>query len=244
MEERLQKFLANQGVCSRRKAEQYILEGKVKVNGQVVTELGTKINTDVDKIEFNNKLISNETEKIYILLNKPIGYVTTVKDQFDRPTVMEFLKENGKPIKTKVVPVGRLDMYTSGALILSNDGDFIYQITHPKHEINKTYQVTVKGKITDSEIENLRSGVDIGDYITKPAQVKIMKIDEEKNISRIEITIHEGKNRQVRRMCESIGKKVLALHRSKIGNIDVKDLKLGRFRYLTDKEVKQLLTNF
>lgn len=244
MEERLQKFLANQGVCSRRKAEQYILEGKVKVNGQVVTELGTKINTDVDKIEFNNKLISNETEKIYILLNKPIGYVTTVKDQFDRPTVMEFLKENGKPIKTKVVPVGRLDMYTSGALILSNDGDFIYQITHPKHEINKTYQVTVKEKITDSEIENLRSGVDIGDYITKPAQVRIMKIDEEKNISRIEITIHEGKNRQVRRMCESIGKKVLALHRSKIGNIDVKDLKLGRFRYLTDKEVKQLLTNF
>lgn len=244
MEERLQKFLANQGVCSRRKAEQYILEGKVKVNGQVVIELGTKINTDVDKIEFNNKLISNETEKIYILLNKPIGYVTTVKDQFDRPTVMEFLKENGKPIKTKVVPVGRLDMYTSGALILSNDGDFIYQITHPKHEINKTYQVTVKGKITDSEIENLRSGVDIGDYITKPAQVRIMKIDEEKNISRIEITIHEGKNRQVRRMCESIGKKVLALHRSKIGNIDVKDLKLGRFRYLTDKEVKQLLTNF
>ena len=244
MEERLQKFLANQGVCSRRKAEQYILEGKVKVNGQVVTELGTKINTDVDKIEFNNKLISNETEKKYILLNKPIGYVTTVKDQFDRPTVMEFLKENGKPIKTKVVPVGRLDMYTSGALILSNDGDFIYQITHPKHEINKTYQVTVKGKITDSEIENLRSGVDIGDYITKPAQVRIMKIDEEKNISRIEITIHEGKNRQVRRMCESIGKKVLALHRSKIGNIDVKDLKLGRFRYLTDKEVKQLLTNF
>lgn len=180
MEERLQKFLANHGVCSRRKAEQYILEGKVKVNGQVVTELGTKINTDVDKIEFNNKLISNETEKIYILLNKPIGYVTTVKDQFDRPTVMEFLKENGKPIKTKVVPVGRLDMYTSGALILSNDGDFIYQITHPKHEINKTYQVTVKGKITDSEIENLRSGVDIGDYITKPAQVRIMKIDEEK----------------------------------------------------------------
>ena len=244
MEERLQKFLANQGICSRRKAEQYILEGKVKVNGQIVTELGTKINTDVDKIEFNNKLISNETEKKYILLNKPIGYVTTVKDQFDRPTVMELLKENGKPIKTKVVPVGRLDMYTSGALILSNDGDFIYQITHPKHEVNKTYQVTVKGKITDSEIENLRSGVDIEDYITKPAQVKIMKIDEEKNISRIEITIHEGKNRQVRRMCESIGKKVLALHRSKIGNIDVKDLKLGKFRYLTDKEVKQLLTNF
>lgn len=242
MEERLQKFLANQGICSRRKAEQYILEGKVKVNGQVVTELGTKINTDVDKIEFNNKLVSDNIEKVYILLNKPIGYVTTVKDQFNRPTVMELLKENGKQIKTKVVPVGRLDMYTSGALILSNDGDFIYQITHPKHEVNKTYQVTVKGKIEDSEIENLRSGVDIGDYITKPAQVRIMKIDEEKNISRLEITIHEGKNRQVRKMCEAIGRKVLALHRSKIGNIDVKDLKLGKYRYLTNKEVKQLLT--
>lgn len=116
---------------------------------------------------------------------------------------MELLKR----IKESVVPVGRLDMYTSGALILSNDGDFIYQVTHPKHEINKTYQVTVKGKITNEEVENLRNGVDIGGYITKPAQVRIMKVDEEKNISRIEITIHEGKNRQVRRMCEAIGKK-------------------------------------
>ena len=154
---------------------------------------------------------------------------------------MELLKERGNPIKTSVVPVGRLDMYTSGALILSNDGDFIYQVTHPKHEINKTYQVTVKGKITDDDVKKLQNGVDIGGYITKPAQVKIMKIDEEKNISRLEITIHEGKNRQVRRMCEVIDKKVLALHRSKIGNIGVKDLKLGEFRYLTNKEVQELL---
>ena len=237
MEERLQKFLANQGICSRRKAEEYILEGKVKVNGQVVTELGTKINPEKDKIEFNNKLVAIEVKKVYILLNKPIGFVSTVKDQFNRPTVMELLKK----VNENVVPVGRLDMYTSGALILSNDGDFIYQVTHPKHEINKTYQVTAKGKITNEEVENLRNGVDIGDYITKPAQVRIMKIDEEKNISRIEITIHEGKNRQVRRMCEAIGKKVLALHRSKIGDIEVKDLRLGEFRYLTNKEVKQIL---
>lgn len=237
MEERLQKFLANQGVCSRRKAEEYILAGKVKVNGQVVTELGTKINPEKDKIEFNNKLVETKIKKVYILLNKPIGYVSTVKDQFNRPTVMELLKK----VNESVVPVGRLDMYTSGALILSNDGDFIYQVTHPKHEINKTYQVTVKGRITNEEVENLRNGVDIGDYITKPAQVRIMKIDEEKNISRIEITIHEGKNRQVRRMCEAIGKKVLALHRSKIGDIGVKDLRLGESRHLTNKEVKQIL---
>ena len=238
MEERLQKFLANQGICSRRKAEEYILAGKVKVNGQVVTELGTKINPEKDKIKYNDKLVETDVKKVYILLNKPIGYVSTVKDQFNRPTVMELLKK----VNESVVPVGRLDMYTSGALILSNDGDFIYQVTHPKHEINKTYQVTVKGKITNEEVENLRNGVDIGGYITKLAQVRIMKVDEEKNISRIEITIHEGKNRQVRRMCEAIGKKVLALHRSKIGDIEVKDLKLGEFRYLTNKEVKQILT--
>lgn len=241
MEERLQKFLANNGICSRRKAEEAILEGKVKVNGQVITQLGVKINSEKDKIEFDNKTVSTNVDKIYILLNKPIGYVTTVKDQFNRPTVMELLKENGKKIKTSVVPVGRLDMYTSGALILSNDGEFIYKITHPKNEVNKTYQVTIKGKVTNEEIEKLKCGVNIGEYITKPAKVKIMKIDEEKNISRIEITIHEGKNRQVRKMCEAINKKVLALHRSKIGNIDVKDLKIGQFRYLSGKEIQNIM---
>lgn len=132
-------------------------------------------------------------------------------------------------------------MYTSGALLLSNDGDFIYQITHPKHEIDKTYQVTIKGIMTKEEIQKLRDGVDIGDYITKPAEVRIMKIDQEKNISRIEITIHEGKNRQIRRMCEAIEKKVLALHRSKIGKLTVKDLKLGTWRYLKGEEAKALL---
>lgn len=236
MEERLQKYLANQGICSRRKAEQYILDGKVKVNGKIVTELGTKINIETDKVEFAGKPVTNETKKVYILLNKPIGYVTTVKDQFNRDTVMQLIK-----IKEKVVPVGRLDMYTSGALLLSNDGDFIYQITHPKHEIDKTYQVTLKGQITEEEVEKLKNGVDIDDYITKPAKVRIMKIDNEKNISRIEITIHEGKNRQVRRMCEAIEKRVLALHRSKIGNLSVKDLKLGTWRYLSQKEVANLL---
>ena len=145
--------------------------------------------------------------------------------------------------KEKVLPVGRLDMYTSGALIFSNDGDFIYKITHPKHEISKTYQVTVKGIITLEEIEKLKNGVDIGDYITKKCEAKIMKIDKEKDISRVELVIHEGKNRQVRRMCEAIGKKVLALHRSKIGSLSVKDLKLGTWRYLKKSEVDMLLKN-
>ena len=132
-------------------------------------------------------------------------------------------------------------MYTSGALLLSNDGDFIYKITHPKHEINKTYTVTLKGIVTDKEIASLEKGVDIGEYITKPAKVKILKTDVEKNISRLEITIHEGKNRQVRKMCEAINKKVQALHRTKIGDISVKDLKLGQWRYLNEKEINQLV---
>ena len=233
MEERLQKYLANQGVGSRRKCEQYILDGRVTVNGVVIVELGTKINPSIDEICFDGKKVNKQDKKVYILLNKPIGYVTTVKDQFSRDTVMDLIK-----IKERVVPVGRLDMYTSGALILTNDGDFVYKCIHPKHEITKTYTVTLKGIITNNEVTQLREGVDIGGYITKPAKVKILKTDEEKDISRLEIVIHEGKNRQVRKMCEAVGRKVLALHRSKIGNIGVKDLSLGKWRYLSENEVR------
>lgn len=237
MEEiRLQKYIAECGITSRRKAEELIINGKIKVNGKVVTELGTKINPSNDIVEYDNKIIKQEHKNVYILLNKPIGYVTTVKDQFGRPSVLDLVK-----VKERIVPVGRLDFYTSGALILSNDGDFVYKITHPKHEIDKTYNATVKGIVTDDEIETLRKGVKIDHYITKPAKVKILKIDEEKNISRLEITIHEGKNRQVRKMCEAIGRRVIALHRSKIGNIGVKDLELGKWRYLTDQEINKLL---
>lgn len=244
MEEiRLQKYLSEAGIASRRKSEELILQGKIKVNGQVVTELGTKVNPEKDEVKYKDKLVKIENKKIYILLNKPIGYVTTAKDQFNRPTVIDLLKESKIKPKEQVLPVGRLDMYTSGALLLSNDGDFIFEITHPKHEITKTYQVTLKGIITENEVNQLRQGVDIGGYVTKPAKVKIMKIEENKNTSRVEITIHEGKNRQVRRMCEAVGKKVLALHRSKIGDITVKDLKLGEWRYLESEEVKGLLKN-
>ena len=241
MEERLQKFLARSGIASRRKSEELITSGKIKVNGQVVTELGIKINPEIDIVEYNGKQIKEENKKIYILLNKPIGYVTTVKDQFKRDTVMELVKG----IKERIVPVGRLDMYTSGALLLSNDGDFINKVTHPKHEIEKTYNATIVGKVTKEDVEKLTKGVEIQDdletYVTKPAKVKILKIDEEKNLSRIQITIHEGKNREVRKMCEAIGKKVIALHRTQIGNIDVKDLQLGKWRYLTEKEIQNLI---
>ena len=216
---RLQKYLADAGIASRRKAEELIKQGKVYVNGKIVNELGTKVTPNVDEIRYEGKKVEIEEKYIYILLNKPIGYVTTVKDQFNRDSVMDLVK-----IRKRLVPVGRLDMYTSGALILTNDGEFVYKVTHPKHEIEKTYTVTIKGIIKKEEVKNLEIGVDI----TKPAKVKILKTDEEKNISRLEITIHEGKNRQVRKMCEAIGHSVLALHRSKIAGIGVKDIPLRK----------------
>ena len=236
MEERLQKYLAECGIASRRKCEEYITQGKVQVNGKTITELGVKVNPEKDKITFEGKNVKQEERKVYILLNKPIGYVTTSDEQFGRDKVLDLVK-----VRERVVPVGRLDMYTTGALILTNDGDFVYKVTHPKHEITKTYTVTVKGIIKNEEVEQLRKGVKIDDYTTRPAKVKILKTDEEKDISRLEITIHEGKNRQVRRMCESVGRRVIALHRSKIGNIGVKDIELGKWRYLKDFEVKTLI---
>lgn len=234
---RLQKYMASQGIASRRKCEEYITQGKVKINGETVKELGIKVNPNKVKIEFNGKEIKNTHEPhVYILLNKPIDYVTTVKDQFGRNSVLDLVQ-----INKRIVPVGRLDMYTSGALILTDDGDFVYKITHPKHEITKTYTVTLKGIPTLDEIRNLENGVDIGGFTTSKAKVKILKTDEEAGTSRLEITIHEGKNRQIRKMCEAINKKVLALHRSKIGNIGVKDLKICTWRYLSQKEVELLL---
>ena len=197
---RLQKFLAECGVASRRKSEEYIIQRRVRVNGNVVTELGTKINPEKDVVEFdNNRLKRTKQPYTYILLNKPIDYVTTAKDQFNRKTVLDLIKTD-----KRLVPVGRLDMFTSGALILTDDGDFVFKIMHPKHEVTKTYTVTLIGIVTEDEVTKLKNGVDIGDFITNKATVKILKIDKEKNQSRLEITIHEGKNRQIRRMCEAI----------------------------------------
>ncbi len=238
-EMRLQKFLSNAGICSRRKAEELIVNGKVKVNGRIVTELGTKVDSEKDEIIFNNKKINTINEFKYILLNKPVGYVTTVKDQFDRPIVLDLIKD----CKEQLLPVGRLDMYTSGALILTNDGDFIYSVTHPKNEIEKTYNATVRGIITIDDVQKLEKGVEIDDYVSSPAKVKILKLDNEKNLSRLQITIHEGKNREVRKMCEAVGKNVVALHRAKIGNLDVKNLKIGQWRYLTKEEVEYFIKN-
>lgn len=236
MEVRLQKFLAECGVASRRKCEEFIIDGRVKVNNNVVTELGTKVNPEIDVIEVDGNVLNTE-KKVYILLNKPVGYVTTVSDEKERPTVMELLDG----VKEKVVPVGRLDMFTSGLLLLSNDGDFVYKVTHPKHETTKTYIVKTRGVPKESDLEKLRVGVKIDDYMTSPAEVNLLLKDNTNNIARIWIRIHEGRNRQVRKMCEAIGLSVIALKREGVGNLTCEGVERGKWRHLTEAEVEEIL---
>ena len=238
MEERLQKYLAQCGVASRRKCEELITTGQVKVNGKVITELGTKVNPQKDVVEVNGKIVGEE-KKVYILLNKPVGYVTTLSDEKERPTVMELLDG----VKEKVVPVGRLDMFTSGLLLLSNDGEFIYKVTHPKHETTKTYIVKTRGIPKESDLEKLRVGVKIDGYITAPASVNLLLKDNTNNIARIWIQIHEGRNRQVRKMCEAVGLSVIALKREGVGNLTCEGVERGKWRYLTKEEVKEIMNN-
>ncbi|MBQ6860198.1 MAG: rRNA pseudouridine synthase [Clostridia bacterium] len=238
MEVRLQKFLAECGVASRRKCEEIILDRKVKVNGKIVSELGTKVDPEKDIVEVNGQVLTNE-KKVYILLNKPVGYVTTMSDEKERPTVMELLDG----VKEKVVPVGRLDMFTSGLLLLSNDGEFIYKVTHPKHETTKTYIVKTRGVPKESDLEKLRRGVKIETYTTSPAKVELLLKDNVNDIARIWIQIHEGRNRQVRKMCEAIGLSVIALKREGVGNLNCEGVERGKWRYLTDDEVKDIMEN-
>ena len=238
MEVRLQKFMAECGVASRRKSEELILDRKVKVNGKVVSELGTKIDTEKDVIEVDGKIVSSE-KKVYILLNKPVGYVTTMSDEKERPTVMELLEG----VKEKVVPVGRLDMFTSGLLLFSNDGEFVNKVTHPKHETTKTYIVKTRGVPKESDLEKLRRGVKIETYITSPAKVELLMKDNTNNIARIWIQIHEGRNRQVRKMCEAIGLSVIALKREGVGKLNCEGVERGKWRYLTEQEVKDIMEN-
>ena len=226
--DRLNKFIASCGVCSRRKADELIQEGRVKVNGEVVTDFSVKVSQE-DKVELDGKTISKEAKKVYIMLNKPIGYVTTASDEKGRKNVLDLIYED-----VRVYPIGRLDMYTEGLLLLTNDGDFANKLMHPKFEIDKKYIVTTDTKVTRQMLETLRNGVDIGDYITREAKVE--KIDEE-NLS---ITIHEGKNRQVRRMCEAVGIKVMKLKRTKYGPLNLGDLPVAKYRYLTDFEIYSL----
>lgn len=230
---RLQKFLAEAGVASRRKAEELIAQCRVRVNGAVVTEMGKKV-AEGDYIEVDGKRVELKEKKVYIVLNKPSGYVTTVKDQFDRPTVLDLLGD----IKERVYPVGRLDYDTSGLLLLTNDGDFAYRLTHPKYEKKKVYISEVVGIPSQQQIIEFEKGLEIENFVTAPAKFRIL--EKKQNSSVVEITIHEGKNRQVRKMCESIGHPVIKLKRVAMGELNLANLPEGKWRYLEKKEVDLL----
>ena len=233
---RINKYIALCGVASRRKAEELILAGRVTVNDEVMTELSYKVDEENDIVKVDDKLIKEENKLVYILLNKPEGYITTVKDQFDRPSVLDLVSD----IKERVYPIGRLDYETSGLLLLTNDGDLTYKLTHPKHEVDKTYVARVKGKLTKEEIERFKTGLKIEDYTTAPAKLKVIKYDEQRDSSLLEIKIHEGKNRQVRKMCKAINHPVLRLKRTAMGKIRIGECEIGKYRYLTEDEVKYL----
>lgn len=231
--ERLQKVIANSGVASRRKAEELILNGRVKVDGKVILELGMKV-SDKAKIEVDNVLISKQ-DKVYYILNKPREIITSTKDEHGRKTVTDLIDE-----ERRIYPVGRLDYDTTGIIILTNDGEFANLLMHPRNEIDKVYVAKVKGIPLPSDLMKLKTGVIIDGVKTKKARVKLKKIDKENNTSIIELTIHEGKNHQVKKMFESIGYEVLKLKREKIAFLDLTGLKSGEYRKLNPKEVNRL----
>ena len=230
---RLQKFLAMANVASRRASEAIILEGRVKVNGCVVTELGTKVTLN-DKVEVDGEEVFVTKKKYYIMLNKPSGYVTTASDEMGRKTVLDLISD----INDRLYPIGRLDKDTEGLLLLTNDGDFAYEVAHPKHNVEKVYHAFVSGVPGKIALSKLEKGVVIDGVKTKNAVVDVLEIG--KNSSLVEIKIHEGRNRQIRKMFEAVGHKVIALQRVAVGRITLGNLPLGKWRHLTEAEIKIL----
>jgi 23S rRNA pseudouridine2605 synthase len=230
---RLNKYISHTGLTSRRKADELIFEGKVSVNGKVVMEPGFQVNLSNDQVEVDHKTVALESENVYIMLNKPIRYITSVKDQFDRPSVLDLVK-----VPQRVYPVGRLDYDSQGLLLLTNDGEMTYALTHPKHDIEKTYHVKVKGTVEDSVIDKLTKGIYIDSQRTKPCRIK--RIDETHQKTELQVTISEGRNRQIRKMFEHFHLRVTFLQRITIGNLHLGELGIGQWRYLTEEEVQNL----
>lgn len=224
---RINKYIAACGVCSRRKAEEYILSGRVRINDMVVSILSADVKEN-DEVFLDEKKIELENKYVYLMLNKPRGYVTTNNEQFGRKYTLDLIKEN-----VRVYPIGRLDMDTEGLLLFTNDGEFANMLTHPKNKIEKTYIVTTNTFVTNENVETLKKGVDIGGYVTKEAKVK--KIGEKK----IKIIISEGKNRQVRKMCSAVGLEVVNLKRVQISSLKLGNLACGKYRYLTKDEIRK-----
>lgn len=234
MRERLQKVLANAGVASRRKCEELILAGKVKVNGKVINELGAKADIGRDTIIVEGQKLERSTRLVYILLNKSKGVVSSVTDPSGRKTVVDVLHS----VKERVYPVGRLDYNTEGLLLLTNDGDLTYALTHPKHQITKVYRARVTGVPTDETLEKLATGVKLEDGMTAPATIGL--IDTKEGNAVVEFHLTEGRNRQVRRMCEAVGHPVISLKRVQVAFLTLKGVPRGRYRFLTRGEVERL----
>ncbi len=235
MEERLQKILAKAGIASRRKAEQLILEGRIRINGRVVSEVGSKADPILDTITCDNRPIVIE-EKIYILLNKPAGYVTTLSDPQGRPVVSDLVAN----IPLRLFPVGRLDLETEGALLMTNDGELGNAILHPSYEVNKTYEATIIGSPAEEKLNLLRQGIRIDGVQTRPAQIRVLKRRKEQ--TQVEVIIHEGKKRQVRKMFQAISHRVLHLKRTAYGNLRLGALPVGKYRILSQNDLKNIFS--
>jgi 23S rRNA pseudouridine2605 synthase len=233
IKQRLQKIIAAAGLASRREAERWIEQGRVTVNGGVAS-LGDGADPAIDRVAVDGKLIGAAEKKVYILLNKPVGYVTTMRDPEGRPVVSDLLKD----IAERVVPVGRLDLTTEGLLLLTNDGDLAQRLSHPRFHVNKTYLARVRGEVDAVALEKLGKGVMLDDGMTSPANVEMVR--RPGSHSWLKITIHEGRNRQVRRMCETLGYSVSRLKRIEYAFLDDRDLKPGQYRHLTAKEIQRL----
>lgn len=233
--ERLNKFLAQAGVASRRQADLIIQAGRVRVNGTVVSEMGIQINPQGDLVEVDGQPVKNRAEYEYLILHKPPGYLSTVRDPFQRPTVIDLLPKT----ESRLYPVGRLDLDTSGLLFFTNDGDLTLALTHPRHLVEKVYQAKVSGMPTDSELEELTQGILLDDGLTAPAKIALDRVENGNAI--IRITLREGRKRQVKRMMRAIGHPVLSLHRKAMGPLTLGELKPGECRRPTEAELNELL---
>lgn len=230
---RLQKYLAECGVASRRKSEELIAAGKVKVNG-VTALIGDKVNPKHDKVTVSGKKAVSVKKNVYIMLNKPRGFITTMNDEHDRKCVAELVKD----INTRVYPVGRLDRESEGLLIMTNDGEFTNALTHPSKHVSKTYRVTIRPTITKEQATEFRNGIEIYGRMTAPADLRVLETQENRTV--VEVTIYEGRNRQIRKMFEALGIEVARLKRTKVGNLKLGMLKQGAYRHLTEDEVSSL----
>lgn len=231
---RLQKFIAECGIASRRSAEKMIESGRVYVNGELVDYMGCVIDPDCDVVEIDGRVIKQESRKYYIMLNKPKNYVTTVSDDLGRPTVMHLVSD----INARIYPVGRLDFDTTGLLIMTNDGDFANILTHPKHTVNKTYIARIDKMLSEEQLQRLQRGIELDGVMTAPARAENIK--RPKHGFEVKITIHEGRNRQVRRMLEAVGVNVMSLKRISVGSLTLGNLPEGKWRALSDAEINKL----